>query len=802
MHRLRRAPLCALLLALVLPAPAAAADWRPATYASPEGQHADFAALGAAGDGSLTSIWFGSDDDVEKALMSASRPAGGPWGASTPLSIQAEADIWPGAAVSLAPQVAVNAAGDAVAVWIVRNIDLGDRYHVKAAYRPAGEAWGDVETVEFNGRGRLQAGIADDGSAWIGWATQLSDPVRYAVKTARISPAGVFADAQTAAEGGVFEVKLFDLAVDAASGAAALVVGWAATSEHRPEQIRMTRHGAAADATWAAPAPITDFPSAPAYDGLGDFEPQAAFETDGDLRVAWLRSADEGGSVHSMLLPPGSSRTTEEEVAALDAVDFHAVSGLELATNGADTVLAWAADEFGPQGADLRTAERAAGATGWTVRDAATGLSWPSQNHEMVNPVAAVGPAGDTVVAWVAPHDETVPWNEQRLVPWSVQRPAGEAWTPAARLPVPAEDQESGFPRVAVGADGTLHAVWNEYLADSMRVAYTTTEPLPPDTATPDVTITTPAIGQRFVRGAEVDADYACTDETALASCIGTVPDGGRLDTSTVGQHAFTVVATDAAGHQTSRTHGYVVDAPADSGAGTPAGDQPGGTTSAPVVPQPPQSYHEIKPRTSTPPQKTSTQLAQLKFDTPAVGAVKAAPAKVKGSALLGGKVNLPIKPLTPNVDVRGGFVVAGGSANLISDNGLGLISDNGLGLLGAAGGNLLGPAGGNLIGPAGGNLLGAAGGNLLGAAGGNLARAAAKRKPKLTVLAKGAKFFPTPKAGTLRLKVGKAGRAALRRAFRKRGKQTLKVTYVVGFTERGSGLPTVVTARRITIRE
>jgi hypothetical protein len=517
-------------------------------------------------------------------------------------------------------------------------------------------------------------------------------------------------------------------------------------------------------------------------------------EADGDLRVAWLRTADAGGSVHSMLLPPGTDRTAEEVVAALTPDEY--VSGLDLGTNGEDVVLAWVSDTFGPQGGRVRTAERAGGASSWSVRDAATGRTIDSQN---VSAVAAIGAAGDAIVAWVSPHDETLPFNEQRDVVWSAHRPAGQAWTAAARLPEPADGLYGLFPRVAVGAGGTFHAIWNEERPGSRRgVAYTTTEPLPADTLGPDVTITTPSIGQRFTRGADVKAAYTCTDETLIATCTGTVPNGARIDTSTDGEHQFTVVATDAAGHAQTRTHGYVVVAPA-TGGDTPADQQ-----APPVVPQPPLGYHELKPPVQgAPAQKTSQQLAQLKFDTPAIGAVKAAPAKIKGSGLLGGKpVSLPVKPITPNVDVRGGFVVAPGSANLISDNGLGLISDNGLGLLGAAGGNLLGPAGGNLIGPAGGNLLGAAGGNLLGPAGGNLARAAAKRKPKLTVLAKGAKFFPAPKAGKLPLKLSKAGRAALRRAFRKRGKQRLKVVYVVGFTERGGDLPTVVTARQITIRE
>ena len=69
-------------------------------------------------------------------------------------------------------------------------------------------------------------------------------------------------------------------------------------------------------------------------------------------------------------------------------------------------------------------------------------------------------------------------------------------------------------------------------------------------------------------------------------------------------------------------------------------------------------------------------------------------------------------------------------------------------------------------------------------------------------VLAKGTKHFTAPKAGKLRLKVGRKGRAAIQRALRKPGRQTMKILYLVGFTERGSKNPTVFAARQIKLRE
>ena len=85
-------------------------------------------------------------------------------------------------------------------------------------------------------------------------------------------------------------------------------------------------------------------------------------------------------------------------------------------------------------------------------------------------------------------------------------------------------------------------------------------QPLP-DVTAPVITITTPPEGAVYTLG-QVLADYACEDEaggSGLASCIGDVPDGTPLDTSSVGAKTFTVTAADNAGNQALQTHAYSV---------------------------------------------------------------------------------------------------------------------------------------------------------------------------------------------------------------------------------------------------
>ena len=85
--------------------------------------------------------------------------------------------------------------------------------------------------------------------------------------------------------------------------------------------------------------------------------------------------------------------------------------------------------------------------------------------------------------------------------------------------------------------------------------AYCTPDP-------PTVTITTPPDGEVYPLVANVAADYACAEGAygpGLSSCVGTVADGARIDTSTLGSHTLKVTATSRSGLTASRTHRYTV---------------------------------------------------------------------------------------------------------------------------------------------------------------------------------------------------------------------------------------------------
>ena len=81
------------------------------------------------------------------------------------------------------------------------------------------------------------------------------------------------------------------------------------------------------------------------------------------------------------------------------------------------------------------------------------------------------------------------------------------------------------------------------------------------DTTDPTVTMARPPAGAVYARNRVVNAGFSCADTggSGLASCVGTVANGQAINTATVGQHTFTVTATDNAGNTAEVTHTYTV---------------------------------------------------------------------------------------------------------------------------------------------------------------------------------------------------------------------------------------------------
>jgi hypothetical protein len=81
----------------------------------------------------------------------------------------------------------------------------------------------------------------------------------------------------------------------------------------------------------------------------------------------------------------------------------------------------------------------------------------------------------------------------------------------------------------------------------------------PADTTAPTITIESAAQDASYGLGVKVPASYGCSDKGGVKSCVGTVANGAPIDTSTLGQHTFSVTATDVSGNTIDKTVTYNV---------------------------------------------------------------------------------------------------------------------------------------------------------------------------------------------------------------------------------------------------
>jgi N-acetylneuraminic acid mutarotase len=136
-----------------------------------------------------------------------------------------------------------------------------------------------------------------------------------------------------------------------------------------------------------------------------------------------------------------------------------------------------------------------------------------------------------------------------------IYEPDTDSWSPAANAPTQRALGGSaviGNKMFIAGGDSPSSPIIDSlevYVADS-------------DTAAPTITINAAADGATYLLGQSVNADYSCQDEaggSGLASCTGTSPNGGSIDTASVGTKTFTVTAEDNAGNVSSEEVTYYV---------------------------------------------------------------------------------------------------------------------------------------------------------------------------------------------------------------------------------------------------
>jgi PKD domain len=406
-------------------APAAAAPaWLPAETMG--GTHSTVPALGVNAAGDAVVVWLEGLPPADQRVVAAFRPVGGTFTAPRTIGISNQL----GAEPPSGPTVAVDADGNALAMW--RRIPDGRHSRVQAAYRPAGGDWGPTQDVTSASDFAAQPHVVVDaaGRFTAAWLLGTAAPV---VQVAQMPPGGgPFGPPQTISSPGAAQV---DLATNARGDA---VAGWIVPA------TPSTSYAVAATAPAGAPfggeqtlSPVTDNASGA----------HVAIASDGRAVVVWTQFkgvAPTGATNAASDAGPGSSFGPRQTLSAAATDNAQA----EVAVDGAGSAVAvWIVS---PPGASLATqlasAVRPAGRDGWTGRQlVATG-------SDIAHPRVAAATDGEAIVTW-----EDHPDGEPGALRGAVRAAGESTFGPGQVL---SDTANPGEARVAVDGQGNGFATW------------------------------------------------------------------------------------------------------------------------------------------------------------------------------------------------------------------------------------------------------------------------------------------------------------------------------------------------------
>lgn len=418
-----RAALCALLctVGLVAAAPAAAAGWSPVHDLTSREKTAYEPQVAGDGAGDAIAIWDRYESPGQ-VIEVAERKAGGAWSSPEKLTQPADGE-------ANHPQIAVNAAGDAVAAWQLGEVDF-DRV-VQVATRPAGGSWSAPQTLPTVLGIEPQVGIDAAGDAVVTW---MENPGYEWVIDTATHPAGGPWSAATALSTPGGSATEPQVAVNAAGDA---VVTWQRLDSGNHPIAEAANRPAGGE--WSGPQAIS--PAAQQASA-----PQVAIDAEGGAVAAWIQY-DGMPVIDVATLSLAGSWSAPELVSAPTV----AAQSLDVSLDPAgDAIVAWD-NAAGSQA--IEVTERSAGGGPWSAPEAISA----SEGEGFLSPQfpkLAQDENGDAVAVW--PQYEIAASNYVTL---TATRPAGGAWS--APEPLSEPELESFGQQVTMSPRGDVTLVWS-----------------------------------------------------------------------------------------------------------------------------------------------------------------------------------------------------------------------------------------------------------------------------------------------------------------------------------------------------
>jgi hypothetical protein len=414
-----------LTIALLVTTPASAAPgWSPPVNLSGSGKSVSEPQIAVDAAGEAVAVWKRFDEQ-HSFIQAASRPPGGAWSAPTTISVSGKGPR------SFELQLAMNAAGEAVAVW-THERDLDEDTTIQAASRSPAGSWSAPATISRStglaGAREAQVVISASGEAVAAW-NQF-----HAVKAASRPPGGVWSRPASLSKGRG-DTLFPQIAMNSAGEAIAIWESYGASGFADIVQAAARPPGGA----WSGPANLSTARQEPT-------SPQVAIAASGEATVVWAREFFI--AIQGVSRSPGGKWSSVRTLAKPNRHPLEVLGPEDPQVS------------FEPAGAPVAVWVREVAHSGLVVQTATGGLGgiWSKPTSISPRPLFAFEPqvaldaAGGAVVTWISRRGYGYD------VIKSASRPPGGAWSPS--MTISPKQGESRDVRLAANPAGAAVAIW------------------------------------------------------------------------------------------------------------------------------------------------------------------------------------------------------------------------------------------------------------------------------------------------------------------------------------------------------
>jgi hypothetical protein len=375
--------------------------------------------------GNAVAVWsqsFGSIGDIRSNRYLA----GEGWGTSEPVEA--------GTGSAGGVQIAMDERGNAIAVWQQLT---GSRYDIRSnRYRSDGSGWSNdvlVENVNTGAAVNPQLAVEKGGTAFVVW--QQTAGLRTDISSSRYTSVGGWEAATLVSTENVGQAADPQVAVDGNGTAFAV---WRQPGGGR-QNVWSNRYTNGCGWSTAVPAELIDTGDASA--------PQVALDASGDARAIWVQlDGTRSDIVSSRHLMNASAAWGVASLIEHDDTGRAADPRVALNSSGEGMVV-WQQSD-GTRFNIWARRRRACG--GW---DAPALLE--SAAGSATNPQVAIDSAGNAIAVW-----QQNPNGSNGLRVWSNRYTAGLGWGTAQML---SNNNEAEYPQIALDRSGNAFAVWAEW---------------------------------------------------------------------------------------------------------------------------------------------------------------------------------------------------------------------------------------------------------------------------------------------------------------------------------------------------